>query len=121
MHRVSDLELQLISAPDALERVVRVVRHRGFEIQSCQFSVSNFEPDLENDVEGANNKVSSQQIRMKVSSHRKISLLTEQLKKLFSVKALIVHPNAIEQVQTKTIQEQTKTKRYFYDKQHSVV
>jgi acetolactate synthase regulatory subunit len=134
MQSVSDLELQLFSAPDALERVVRVVRHRGFEIHNCQFSMTNLGSDFVM-AEGINipsdtpsksalksDQISSlQNLRLRVSSHRNIGLLTEQLRKLFSVKAIEVHAVANHQEQIKANQEQTKTTRYKNDKQHSVV
>jgi acetolactate synthase regulatory subunit len=143
MQNVSDLELQLNNTPDAIERVFRVVRHRGFQIQSCQFSCSELESDSLSDslseidhdkgrvyayeIEAdkcfgqeiqKSHEFGSQYVRMRVSSQRKIGLLTEQLKKLFSVKALVVHSC---NEHSKTRQQQTKTTGYFYDKQHSVV
>ncbi|AQS38269.1 acetolactate synthase, small subunit [Shewanella psychrophila] len=64
------LSLTLMQQPEVLERVLRVVRHRGFKVTKMNMQ-------LEGD--------QSVQLAMQVESERAIELLTNQLDKLFDV------------------------------------
>jgi len=63
------LALTLVQRPEVLERVLRVVRHRGF-------TITNMNMQLQGD------RVS---IEMKLESERSLALLTNQLDKLIDV------------------------------------
>ena len=60
------LELQVNSRPEVLERVLRVIRHRGFNVTNMQM-----------EAQGPTNV-----LVMQVASDRAIHLLTTQLQKL---------------------------------------
>lgn len=64
------LEMQTHRAPEVLERILRVIRHRGFEVKSMQMD------------QLANNQL---KIQLIVASERAISLLLTQLSKLIDV------------------------------------
>lgn len=55
--------------PETLERILRVVRHRGFSVLNLK----------------AENSGSEIQLNLIVESERELSLLTNQLKKLFDI------------------------------------
>lgn len=58
--------------PETLERILRVIRHRGFEVLNLQ----------------AVNEGEEISIKLTLQSQRDISLLTAQLEKLFDVFAI---------------------------------
>jgi len=64
----SRLKLIVNQSPEVLERILRVARHRGFEVKLMHWSSEHGELELT------------------VSSQRAIHLLTSQLEKLFDVK-----------------------------------
>ena len=70
------LSLTLVQQPEVLERVLRVVRHRGFK-------VTKMDMQLEGE-QGVG-------LTMHVESERAIELLTNQLDKLFDVIDCRVH------------------------------
>lgn len=55
--------------PEVLERILRVVRHRGFEIKKLEAHTNEHSVSLD----------------LTVKSERAVSLLTHQLEKLFDV------------------------------------
>lgn len=59
------------NSPELLERLLRVVRHRGFMVQNLNAETSENGQDLH--------------LTLTVSSERDISLLTKQLEKIFGV------------------------------------
>ncbi len=65
------LIIQGHNSPDLLERLLRVVRHRGFSVQNLNVETSENEQDLH--------------LTLTVSSDRDISLLTKQLEKIFGI------------------------------------
>ncbi|CAG9298352.1 MULTISPECIES: acetolactate synthase 2 small subunit [Celerinatantimonas] len=64
-------EMQTRSAPEVLERILRVTRHRGFTVKSMQMDELGSEQAI--------------RIRFTVCSERSISLLFNQLNKLIDV------------------------------------
>lgn len=71
------LEITLDQSPESLERLLRVVRHRGFLVTACQF-----EPRLQDCL-----------VSLRVESQRPVPLLTSQLEKLFAVSQVkVTHP-----------------------------
>ncbi len=64
------LTLTLAQRPEVLERVLRVVRHRGFKVTKMNMQLED-------------SKTAS--LDMAVESERAIELLTHQLEKLFDV------------------------------------
>lgn len=64
------LALNLKSKPEALERVLRVIRHRGFKVANLTMQ------------QGA---VNNANIQLTLESEREIVLLTNQLNKLIDV------------------------------------
>ncbi|MDO6527833.1 acetolactate synthase 2 small subunit [Motilimonas sp. 1_MG-2023] len=69
-------------SPELLERVLRVMRHRGFSVQNMQM---NLDSEL-------------QQVELQVAleSERAIALLTAQLSKLIGVTSVAVSERAVE-------------------------
>ncbi|MCP5079555.1 MAG: acetolactate synthase 2 small subunit [Psychromonas sp.] len=65
------LIIQGHNSPELLERLLRVVRHRGFSIQNLTAETSENEKDLH--------------LTLTVSGSREISLLTKQLEKIFGI------------------------------------
>jgi len=65
------LIIQGHNSPELLERLLRVVRHRGFSVQNLNAETSENEKDLH--------------LTLTVSSSREISLLTKQLEKIFGI------------------------------------
>ncbi|AHG72642.1 acetolactate synthase 2 small subunit [Mannheimia bovis] len=63
------LTLKANKRPETLERILRVIRHRGFEVKSLKVEANNATFELE----------------LTLVSQRQISLLTHQLEKLFDV------------------------------------
>lgn len=63
------LTLKANKRPETLERILRVIRHRGFEVKSLKVEANNSTFELE----------------LTLVSQRQISLLTHQLEKLFDV------------------------------------
>jgi len=68
------LELELDKQQGSLERVLRVTRHRGFTLEQMQVL--------------SNDNGRSFCVELTINSERRLSLLTNQLNKLFDVKAL---------------------------------
>ncbi|AWX13588.1 acetolactate synthase 2 small subunit [Mergibacter septicus] len=68
------IKVQAQWRPETLERILRVVRHRGFVVEQLQMQRHNQQIEL----------------TMSVSSERAISLLTAQLIKLYNVTNVIV-------------------------------
>lgn len=80
------LTLTLAQRPEVLERVLRVVRHRGFKVTRMNMQLEDC-------------KTAS--LDMAVESERAIELLTNQLEKLIDViqcRALTVEPVTAEKV-----------------------
>jgi acetolactate synthase II small subunit len=67
----TQLTIEAHNSPELLERLLRVVRHRGFNVQALQAETTNNEQHL--------------QINLTVYSERNISLLTKQLEKIFGI------------------------------------
>jgi acetolactate synthase II small subunit len=65
------LIIQGHNSPELLERLLRVVRHRGFNIQALHAETSENEEELH--------------LTLTVSSMREISLLTKQLEKIYGI------------------------------------
>ncbi|WP_076415556.1 acetolactate synthase 2 small subunit [Shewanella sp. UCD-KL12] len=63
------LALTLAQRPEVLERVLRVVRHRGFTVTKMEMQVAD----------------DTAQLQMSVESERAIELLTNQIDKLYDV------------------------------------
>lgn len=63
------LELTLSQQPEVLERVLRVVRHRGFTVTKMDMQLTG----------------ETAQLQMYVESERTIELLTNQIDKLYDV------------------------------------
>ncbi|MBT0727459.1 acetolactate synthase 2 small subunit [Rosenbergiella australiborealis] len=74
--------------PEALERILRVVRHRGFEIKAMQM-VQTSGPEQIN-------------IEMTVASNRGIELLSTQLTKLMDVDSVNVTHNETQQIRAQS-------------------
>jgi len=72
--RIHEMVIEANNTPEVLERILRVVRHRGFRISSM------------NSVEM--NDCNSIKVTVTVSSERPIDLLYKQLDKLFDVRKL---------------------------------
>ncbi|WP_417763264.1 acetolactate synthase 2 small subunit [Shewanella sp.] len=72
---IHQLDLTLEQRPEVLERVLRVVRHRGFRV--CHMNMTAQE----------NNSL---QLHMAVDSERAIELLSRQLEKLLDVTHCVV-------------------------------
>ncbi|MEI6859887.1 MAG: acetolactate synthase 2 small subunit [Shewanella sp.] len=70
------LSLTLVQQPEVLERVLRVVRHRGFKVTKMEMLLQGDQ---------------SVRLAMHVESERAIELLTNQLDKLFDVIDCRVH------------------------------
>lgn len=67
---IYSLELNIKSQPEALERLLRVIRHRGFNIKNLNMQSMSSKGSI---------------ITMLVDSERDISLLTNQINKLLDV------------------------------------
>ncbi len=65
------LIIQSHNSPEFLERLLRVVRHRGFTVLNLHVETSEDERNLH--------------LTLTVSSERNIRLLTKQLEKLFGI------------------------------------
>lgn len=63
------LTIKANKRPETLERILRVIRHRGFNVVNLQAEASETEF----------------QLKFILESHRAIELLTHQLEKLFDV------------------------------------
>lgn len=63
------LSIKANKRPETLERILRVIRHRGFEVKSLKVEANNATFELE----------------LTLVSQRQVSLLTHQLEKLFDV------------------------------------
>lgn len=64
-----DLTVKATKRPETLERILRVVRHRGFEVLTLNLN------SLDNEFE----------LKLSVQSSRAVGLLTHQLNKLIDV------------------------------------
>ena len=69
--KLHQLTIQAYSRPEVLERVLRVVRHRGFQLQAINMETSSADREL--------------QIAVTVASERPLHLLQSQLAKLIDV------------------------------------
>ncbi len=67
----NNLKLIVNQSPEVLERILRVARHRGFEVKLMHWNSERGE------------------LEITVSSQRAIHLLMSQLKKIFDVKQVI--------------------------------
>jgi acetolactate synthase II small subunit len=65
------LIIQGHNSPELLERILRVVRHRGFTVQNLNAETSENEQNLH--------------LTLTVCSERNVSLLTKQLEKIFGI------------------------------------
>lgn len=63
------LTLKANKRPETLERILRVIRHRGFEVKNLNVEANN----------------STFELKLTLVSQRQISLLVHQLEKLFDV------------------------------------
>jgi len=63
------------NSPELLERLLRVVRHRGFRVEKLNVESKNNEQHLH--------------LALTVSSDRDISLLTKQLDKIYGINKVI--------------------------------
>ncbi|PWK53337.1 acetolactate synthase 2 small subunit [Pleionea mediterranea] len=78
---MSVIKMQVMQQPGSLERVLRVIRHRGFNL-------------LDLTVNGSlDNQIFS--LMVMVSGERPLSFLTKQLKKLVDVNDLSVNEQAV--------------------------
>lgn len=68
-----DLTVQANARPETLERLLRVIRHRGFEVLDLNAQKSN----------------QTLTLNLKLQSIRPLSLLTTQLEKLFDVTKIV--------------------------------
>jgi len=78
---LQQLQINVNKSPEALERILRVVRHRGFKVELLHW------------------KDETSQLLLTVSSERSINLLTTQLAKLFDVTNVI---NLSDETQSKS-------------------
>jgi len=69
------LTIQGNNSPEFLERLLRVIRHRGFSIQNLTAETSEKDKKL--------------QLTLTISSERDISLLTKQLEKIYGVTKVV--------------------------------
>ena len=69
--KLHQLTIQAYSRPEVLERVLRVVRHRGFLLHAINMETSSADSEL--------------QIAVTVASERPLHLLQSQLAKLIDV------------------------------------
>lgn len=67
----SQLTIESKNSPELLERLLRVVRHRGFNVQALQAETTHNEQNLT--------------LTLTVNSERDIRLLTKQLEKIYGV------------------------------------
>lgn len=63
------LSLKANKRPETLERILRVIRHRGFEVKSLNVEAND----------------ATFELKLILVSNRQLSLLTHQLEKLFDV------------------------------------
>ncbi|MEC5343700.1 acetolactate synthase 2 small subunit [Brenneria populi] len=75
-HQVS---IQARFRPEVMERVLRIVRHRGFQV--CAMNMTQ--------TANANDRIN---IELTVASHRPIDLLSAQLSKLLDIAYVEIHP-----------------------------
>lgn len=68
---LQQIQIDVNKSPEVLERILRVVRHRGFKVELLNW------------------KDETSQLLLTVSSERSINLLTSQLIKLFDVTNVI--------------------------------
>ncbi|WP_437616093.1 acetolactate synthase 2 small subunit [Erwinia sp. V71] len=78
------LSIEARFRPEILERILRVVRHRGFQI--CAMNMA------------AANNVSNINIEMTVASQRSVDLLSAQLSKLMDVACVQVQQQTTQQI-----------------------
>ncbi len=76
-----DLTITLKNQSVAIERFLRVVRHRGFELNDLQLSIND----------------GCYQVAMTVNSDKPVYLLTSQLSKLVDVKQVALQANIQQQ------------------------
>ncbi|MFA9499340.1 acetolactate synthase 2 small subunit [Mannheimia sp. E30BD] len=63
------LSIKANKRPETLERILRVIRHRGFEVKSLNVEAND----------------ATFELKLILVSNRQLSLLTHQLEKLFDV------------------------------------
>ncbi|MCU5772225.1 acetolactate synthase 2 small subunit [Erwiniaceae bacterium BAC15a-03b] len=78
------LSIEARFRPEILERILRVVRHRGFQI--CAMNMA------------AANNVNNINIEMTVASQRSVDLLSTQLSKLMDVACVQVQQQTTQQI-----------------------
>jgi len=76
--------IQARSRPEVLERVLRVVRHRGFQI--CAMNMTS------------NNETDAINIELTVASPRPVALLSSQLSKLLDVSQVDIQAALTQQI-----------------------
>ncbi|HFO2533478.1 TPA: acetolactate synthase 2 small subunit [Yersinia enterocolitica] len=77
------LSIQARFRPEMLERVLRVVRHRGFQVCAMNMSPTNNDENIN--------------IELTVASQRPVDLLSSQLSKLMDVACIeILQPNSLQ-------------------------
>ncbi|SFN40763.1 acetolactate synthase, small subunit [Izhakiella capsodis] len=74
------LSIEARFRPEILERILRVVRHRGFQVRTMNMA--------------ATNNADSINIEMTIVSQRSIDLLSAQLSKLLDVVCVEIHQQA---------------------------
>lgn len=80
------LAIQAYFRPEVLERILRVVRHRGFTVHAM-----NMHTDHQNS--------HTVHLQLTVESQRSIELLSSQLSKLVDVASVSCRPNQYTQIQ----------------------
>lgn len=70
------LIIQAQNSPELLERILRIVRHRGFTVQKI--------------IADSNEDQSSMHITLNVFSDRQVSLLSKQLEKIFGIIQVVI-------------------------------
>ncbi|ACS87529.1 acetolactate synthase 2 small subunit [Musicola paradisiaca] len=78
------LSIQARFRPEVLERVLRITRHRGFQI--CAMNMTQ---------ETSSDQI---QIEMTVASHRPVDLLSTQLSKLLDIACVEIQPLTSQQI-----------------------
>ncbi|MFS2222503.1 acetolactate synthase 2 small subunit [Pantoea sp. B65] len=78
------LSIEARFRPEILERILRVVRHRGFQICSMNMAAAN--------------NVNNINIEMTVASQRSVDLLSTQLSKLMDVACVQVQQQTTQQI-----------------------
>ncbi|MBP2845216.1 acetolactate synthase 2 small subunit [Dickeya oryzae] len=78
------LSIQARYRPEVLERVLRVTRHRGFQVCAMNMTQGHNDDHV--------------QIDMTVASHRSVDLLSTQLSKLLDIACVEIQPLTSKQI-----------------------